>query len=175
MTVGQSSAPRSDAGVDGFDAMVVGELRDPYPDFARSRECSPVERQEPTIEGAPPAYAVYRHADVTRVLRDGLTFSSAVIAQGMAEAWGRKIIVGMDAPEHHRHRALVSEAFRQSTLARWEQSLVQRVLDDLIGGFADRGGANLVSEYTFPFPAKVIAGILGLPEADYQQFQHWAV
>ena len=134
-----------------------------------------MERQERTIEGAPPAYVVYRHADVTRVLRDGLTFSSAVIAQGMAEAWGRKIIVGMDAPEHHRHRALVSEAFRQSTLARWEQSLVQRVLDDLIDGFVDDGRANLVSEYTFPFPAKVIAGVLGLPEADYQQFQQWAI
>ena len=28
---------------------------------------------------------------------------------------------------------------------------------------------------TFAFPAKVISGVLGLPEADYQQFQEWAV
>src|ERR1700680_3809229 len=117
MTTRETGASRGDAGLNSFDAMVAEELRDPYPEFARLRERSPVLRQESTIEGAPPSYAVYRHADVMRVLRDGATFSSAVIAQGMAEVWGPKIIVGMDAPEHHRHRALVSVAFRQSTLA----------------------------------------------------------
>jgi cytochrome P450 len=76
---------------------------------------------------------------VTRVLRDGSTFSSAVIADGMREVWGRKIIVGMDAPEHQRHRALVSVAFRQRTLDRWEESLVGRVVDELIDAFVDRG------------------------------------
>jgi cytochrome P450 len=118
---------------------------------------------------------VYRHADVTRVLRDGETFSSALIAEGMAEVWGRKIIVGMDAPDHQRHRALVSLAFRQRALARWEESLVKRVVDDLTDHFSDRGRVNLVTAYTFPFPAKVIAGVLGLPEEDYRQFQRWAV
>lgn len=151
------------------------EVRDPYPEFAQLRVASPVVRQEAVFEGAAPSYVVYRHADVTRVLRDGETFSSTVIAEGMAEVWGRKIIVGMDAPEHQRHRALVSVAFRARTLARWEESLVGRVVDELIDQFADRGRANLVSEYTFPFPAKVIAGVLGLPEADYRQFQRWAV
>jgi cytochrome P450 len=175
MTTRETGASRGDAGLNSFDAMVAEELRDPYPEFARLRERSPVVRQESTIEGAPPSYAVYRHADVMRVLRDGATFSSAVIAQGMAEVWGPKIIVGMDAPEHHRHRALVSVAFRQSTLARWEDSLVRRVVDDLIDQFIDRGHANLVTEFTFAFPAKVIAGVLGLPEGDYRQFQQWAV
>jgi cytochrome P450 len=33
----------------------------------------------------------------------------------------------------------------------------------------------LAAEYTFGFPAKVISGVLGLPEEDYQQFQQWAV
>jgi len=175
MSAVETGASGGDAGFGTFDAMVAEELRDPYPEFARLREHSPVARQEPTTEGAPPAYAVYRHADVTRVLRGGATFSSAVIAQGMAEVWGRKIIVGMDAPEHHRHRALVSVAFRQTTLARWEDVLVRRVVDDLIDQFTDRGHANLVNEFTFAFPAKVIAGVLGLPEADYRQFQHWAL
>ena len=108
--------------------------RDPYPEFARLRRHSPVVRQESIYEGAPPSYVIYRHADVTAVLRDGNTFSSAVIAEGMRDVWGRKIIVGMDEPEHHRHRALVSVAFRQRTLARWEESLVGRVVHELIVG-----------------------------------------
>jgi cytochrome P450 len=109
------------------------------------------------------------------VLRDGATFSSSVIADGMREVWGRKIIVGMDAPEHQRHRALVSVVFRLSTLARWDESLVGRVVNELIDGFIDRGRADLVAGYTFAIPAKVISGVLGLPEEDYEQFQRWAV
>jgi cytochrome P450 len=164
-----------DAGSDAFDDPVVGEVRDPYPDFVHLREHSPVVREESIFEGAAASYVVYRHADVMRVLRDGETFSSAVIAEGMGEVWGRKIIVGMDEPEHHRHRALVSVAFRQRTVARWEESLVGRVVDELIDQFIDRGRVDLVKEFTFPFPAKVIAGVLGLPEEDYRQFQRWAV
>lgn len=165
----------NEPGSDDVDARGAGEVRDPYPDFVELRAHRPVLRQESIFEGAQPSYVVYRHADVTRVLRDGETFSSAVIAEGMGEVWGRKIIVGMDEPEHHRHRALVSMAFGQRTLARWEESLVGRVVDQLIDEFIDRGRTNLVSDYTFPFPAKVIAGVLGLPEEDYRQFQEWAV
>jgi cytochrome P450 len=160
----------------GFlDAADPGAVRDPYPEFAQLRRDSPVLRQDSVYDGAPASYVVYRHDDVTRVLRDGATFSSAVIADGMREVWGRKIIVGMDAPEHQQHRALVSVAFRQRTLARWEESLVGRVVDELIDQFVDRGHVDLATEYAFGFPAKVISGVLGLPEADYQQFQQWAV
>jgi cytochrome P450 len=160
----------------GFlDAADPGAVRDPYPEFARLRRQSPVLRRDSIYDGAPASYIVYRHEDVTRVLRDGATFSSAVIADGMREVWGRKIIVGMDAPDHQHHRALVSVAFRQRTLARWEESLVGRVVEQLIDQFVDRGQVDLAAEYTFGFPAKVISGVLGLPEEDYQQFQQWAV
>ena len=160
----------------GFlDSADPGAVRDPYPEFARLRRQSPVLRRDSIYDGAPASYIVYRHDDVTRVLRDGATFSSAVIADGMREVWGRKIIVGMDAPDHQHHRALVSVAFRQRTLARWEESLVGRVVEELIDQFVDRGEVDLAAEYTFGFPAKVISGVLGLPEEDYQQFQQWAV
>jgi cytochrome P450 len=81
----------------------------------------------------------------------------------------------MDPPEHQRHRALISVAFRQRTLARWEESLVRRLVDELIDEFVARGRTDLLREYTFGFPTKVIAGVLGLPEGDYEQFQHWAI
>jgi cytochrome P450 len=175
MAAAENASTTDDSGVDRLDDPVAGEVRDPYPEYAQLREHSPVIRQESIFEGAKPSYVVYRHADVTRVLRDGDTFSSTIIGEGMAEVWGRKIIVGMDAPEHQRHRALVSVAFRQRTLARWEETLVKRVVHDLIDQFIDRGRVDLVSAYTFAFPAKVIAGVLGLPEEDYRQFQEWAL
>ena len=160
----------------GFlDDLDQQSARDPYPEFARLRRDSPVLRHASDLDGGAASYTVYRHSDVTRVLRDGATFSSEVIAAGMREVWGRKIIAGMDAPEHQRHRALVSVAFRQRTLARWEETLVARVVHDLIDQFVERGHVDLVTGFTFGFPAKVISGVLGLAEDDYEQFQRWAV
>jgi cytochrome P450 len=120
-------------------------------------------------------FFVYRHEDIAQVLRDGDTFSSAhIIDLIMGPIMGEHIMLGMDDPQHRRYRALVSTAFRQKVLARWEDELVVAVANDLIDAFADRGRAELVREFNFPFPTKVIAGILGLPREDYRQFQLWS-
>jgi cytochrome P450 len=157
------------------DYSVAGDVRDPYPDFVSLRLENPVVRYEPFIDGGRASFLVYRHADVTKLLRDNATFSSAILREAMGEVMGQQIILAMDEPEHYRHRALVSAAFRQRALARWEESLVKGVVHDLIDRFVNRGHVNLVSEFTFLFPTKIIAGVLGLPTEDYRQFQQWAV
>jgi cytochrome P450 len=134
-----------------------------------------VELPQPTGATPQAMFLVYRHDDVAHVLRDGETFSSHNLIDIMGPAMGEHIILGMDEPEHRRHRALVSTAFRQKILAHWETSLVRAVIDDLIDVFAERGHAELVRELTFPFPSQVIAGVLGLPRTDYPQFQRWSV
>jgi cytochrome P450 len=53
--------------------------------------------------------------------------------------------------------------------------LVGRVGGDIVDGFADRGKADLVKDFTFPYPSRVIAGLLGLPEEDYPKFQRWSI
>jgi cytochrome P450 len=174
--VTQANAVDSDfESFDNFDYSVAGDVRDPYPDYVSIRTETPVKFQEPLFEGGKPSYLVYRHADVNRMLRDNDAFSSTILGEAMGEVMGRKIILAMDEPEHHRHRALVSVAFRQKTLARWEESLVQQVVDGLIDRFISRGRAELVGEFTFLFPTMVIAGVLGLPTEDYRQFQQWAL
>jgi cytochrome P450 len=84
-------------------------------------------------------------------------------------------MLGMDEPEHGRHRALVSKAFSQKALARWEDDLVTEVGNALIDRFVDRGSADLVKEFNFPYPTRIIAGLLGLPQEDYAQFQKWSI
>ena len=110
------------------------------------------------------------------MLRDGETFSSAhIIDLIMGPVMGEHIMLGMDDPQHRRYRALVATAFRQKVLATWETDLVAKVVNDLIDRFADRGHAELVREFTFPYPTQIIAGILGLPRQDYKQFQRWSI
>ena len=159
-----------------FDYTLAGDVRDPFPAFARAREETPVLREpNPFDPDGPPNFQVYRHADVTRLFKDNATFSSSNLRDTMGPAMGEHIILGMDEPEHRRHRALVSTAFRQRALARWEATLVREVVDGLIDRFADRGHADLVPELTFLFPSQVVAGVLGLPKEDFRQFQKWAV
>src|SRR5258707_230432 len=151
------------AGFNNFDYRLAGDVRDPYPELADTRRATPVQGFGPTGDdpGSMELFMAFSYEAVTRVLRDNETFSSAILGEVMGEVMGHKIILAMDQPEHRRHRSLVSTAFRQSALARWEETLVQSVVDDLIDQFVDQGHAELVYDFTFPFPTKVVAGVLG--------------
>lgn len=152
------------------------EVRDPYAALAAAREATPVLAVPNALDpSGPPAFAVHRHADITRVLRDNAVFSSSVLQSTMGPAMGDRILVGMDEPRHRVQRALVSVAFRQRALGRWEDALVKRVVDNLVDGFVADGHAELVRQFNFSFPTQVIAAVLGLPADDYQRFRRWAL
>lgn len=161
-----------------FDDAVAGDVRDPYPELARARREEPVQRLDSSLmphDDSGAVYFVYRYDDVVRVLRDAETFSSAhIIDLIMGPVMGEHIMLGMDGPRHRRYRALVSTAFRPAAMDRWEDEQAERAAIDLIERFASRGRAELVREFTFPYPTRIIAGILGLPHEDYQQFQRWS-
>jgi cytochrome P450 len=160
-----------------FTDTVAGDVRDPYPDLAIKRRESPVDLNvQMGYDLADRLTAtVYRYDDVATVLRDNVTYSSGAIRDLMAVVMGPYVMVGMDEPEHKRHRHLVSHAFRSKALAHWEDDLIGDVIDELIDNFADRGNAELVREFTFRFPVQVIAEVLGVPRADYEKFHQWAV
>jgi cytochrome P450 len=161
-----------------FDDAVSGDVRDPYTELARLRREEPVQRIDTSAmphQESKPVFIVYRHEEVAQMLRDNETFSSAIIIDAFGDVLGKHVMLGMDEPEHGRHRALVSKAFSQKALARWEDELVGRVGNELIDGFAGRGRADLVKEFTFPYPTQIIAGLLGLPREDYPQFQRWSI
>lgn len=161
-----------------FDDVVSGDVRDPYTELARLRREEPVQRID--ISGMPheeskPVFMVYRHEDVIKMLRDNETFSSSIIIDTFGDVLGQQVMLGMDEPQHGRHRALVSKAFSPRAVAGWEQELVIPVANLLIDRFADRGHADLVKEFNFEYPTRIIARILGLPEGDYEQFQRWSI
>ncbi len=152
-----------------FDPMaqftgVAGDVRDPYPSFHEKRRDRPVEL---TADGS---YEVYTYDLVSQVMRDNVTFASGSIREFMSVVMGPYPLVGMDEPEHRRLRSLVAQAFRARTLAHWDQDLVVPVVDDMIDGFIERGEADLVSEFTYHYPAQVIAAILGLAREDHAFF-----
>ena len=158
----------------------LGGVEDPYPYLASARRKASVtvDWPLPFDDGAPPGddqrFCVLSHDEVLAVLRDHETFSSRLLSEIMGPMFAGTMIA-MDEPEHRAHRALVASAFRPKLLAQWEQTLVRRVVDELIDSFAPLGEADLVRYFTFAFPVRVIARILGLPDRDAQQFQRWAI
>ncbi|MGP0031163.1 MAG: cytochrome P450 [Acidimicrobiales bacterium] len=163
--------------------VVSGNIRDPYPRLAELRRESPVHTgpidlgegiTEPSDPNRPAPVTVFGFDETVQVLRDNETYSSSVYEGVMGLVMGRTILQ-MDEPEHRLARALVAPSFRSKILERWEEGLVEVVVNELVDSFYDRGRADLVREVTFNFPAQVIARILGLPRADYARFQRWAI
>ena len=164
-------------------AQGAGAVRDPYPGLAAMRAQAPVHRIDlrggppaasPMTEAPPEIYAVLDFEGVYQVLRDGVRFSSAGYARSMGGVMGHTILE-MDGDEHLRHRALLSRAFTRRALERWEHELVRPVIEAFVDRFATRGAADLVRELTFPFPVRILAGMLGLPESTHDRFHRLAV
>lgn len=175
----------ADAPYDPFDDFnrfhALGVVRDPYPRLAELRREGSVHKG--TLRGmcgqpelsweTGNTYIVLTHDAATRVLLDGETFSSAVYARSLGRVFGRSILE-MDEPAHSRYRGLIQKAFSKSALDRWEHELVRPIVNRMIDRFAGRGRADLVRELTFPFPVSVIAGMIGLDEADLPAFHRMA-
>jgi cytochrome P450 len=112
---------------------------------------------------------------VTKVLRSpGRPFSSHAYANTMGIVMGHSILE-MDEPEHAKYRTTLEAAFSRKAMERWEREIITPTIQHHIDRFAERGRADLVREFTFPYPVHVITGLLGLPPEDLPQFHRWAI
>jgi cytochrome P450 len=162
-------------------AELAGDVRDPYPMLAGIRADTPVlevhfgpgsDRRPRPDQQAPrmtSLFTVASHELAQQVLTDSVRFSSSGYATTIGHVMGRTILQ-MDPPEHQRHRALVAKAFRARVLDQWSDTIIGATVTELIDAFASDGHGDLIPQLTFPFPVRVIARILGLPEADWPRF-----
>lgn len=171
----QSQTPN--AGVDN-----LAELqRDPYPFFASRRGeagvfAGTVTDYSKTPESLRPTrqYAAMSYDAVNTALRDAHVFSSAMYDSTIGLFIGPSILA-MEGKKHREHRNLVSAAFKSKSLAQWEPAIVRPICDQLIDEFVSSGQTDLIRNYTFEFPTRVIAKLLGLPAEDLPMFRRWAV
>lgn len=156
-------------------------LRDPYPFFAHKRRASGVFRgtvmdYSKTPESLLPKreYSAMSFNAVNTVFRDGRVFSSAPYDKTIGLFMGPTILA-MEGKKHRDHRNLVSAAFKSKALAQWEPKIVRPICNALIDEFIETGEADLVRNFTFEFPTRVIARLLGLPDDDLPMFRTRAV
>jgi cytochrome P450 len=154
-------------------------LDDPYPQYAALRAAKPVEEHEFGF------YALWRHADVTGVLKSGLSVDDANIDQaspmreayeaiyseyGMERRGGGLSMLDRDPPDHTRLRRLVSQAFTPKRVENLMPA-IESLVDDALDQMADEGTVNLIDALAFPLPFAVITEMLGMPETDVNRLR----
>ncbi len=155
----------------------------PHPHYERMRAEEPVAWIEASQE-----YLVTRHDLVLEVLRDPETFSSrrtralmplsredlARVKAAQDEGHPRlAMLIAADAPDHTRHRRLVSKAFSPRTIATREDS-VRAITTRLIDSWIDRDRIEFVQDFAVPLPVEVIADALNIPHDLMGEFKRWS-
>ncbi|MFP6664426.1 MAG: cytochrome P450 [Deltaproteobacteria bacterium] len=154
-----------------FGGGMMSPMRDVHCVYARLRREHPAECIK--SEGAE-TWLITRYDDVNRILSDAQTFSSAANARGIGLVMGRTLIE-MDGAEHLRQRRLVTPSFSPRAVRERATSVIDEAIDTLIDDFVRDGQADLVSQFTFTFPIRVIANLIGVPIEDFHQFHTWAL
>jgi cytochrome P450 len=124
-------------------------------------------------------WVVSRYADVARVARDDLTFSSArgiTIPHPVPPVEGlppdqqlRMIPIDVDPPQFFAYRKLVDPLFSPARLPHQEPD-VREIVGRLIDAFIAKGRCDLHEDFAKPLPGILTVRILGLPEADWRRY-----
>jgi cytochrome P450 len=115
-------------------------------------------------------WTLFDFESVFAAFREDTVFASEMYNNTIGLVFGPTIL-GMHGKQHHDHRSLVSKAFKQSALTKWEPEVIDPICDQLVDEFKNDGGADLVKAVTFEFPTRVTAALLGLPEQDLEMFR----
>jgi cytochrome P450 len=146
--------------------------RDPYPTYAELRE-APVQQVGPMG-----AWAVTRYDDVQYALKHPELFSSTAFQAMFRPPWlphnpFADCLLVKDGSEHAKLRALINRAFVPKNIAALEPR-VREIAHDLADRLRDRSEFDFISGFAIPFPARVIAEILGVDPALHERFSVWA-
>jgi cholest-4-en-3-one 26-monooxygenase len=154
-------------------------------ELAELRRASPVWWNEQPLDqggfGDGGYWVVSKHRDIRDVSLRTDVFSSATksivpryredLAQGQIEA-GRTSMIMMDDPEHSRLRKIVSRAFTPRAVERLRADLGERARHITIQAAAE-GSGDFVRQVACELPLQAIAGLLGVPLADYDKLFDW--
>ncbi|MFC8919620.1 cytochrome P450 [Streptomyces sp. NPDC057116] len=159
----------------------------PHDAFRELRDHHPVAWQdEYEVRGWPAGpgfWAVTRHSDVVRVLKDARTFSSCLGATQIRDPdpadlpFIRRMMLNQDPPGHARLRRLVSRAFTPRRTDRFEATVRWRARELLTAAHAAArdgdGTTDAVRAVTDEYALLNLTDLLGVPGADRGLLHTW--
>jgi cytochrome P450 len=119
-------------------------------------------------------WVVSRYADVERVIKDDVSFSSEHLdapspRQGVVIPGAplRQIPIEMDPPDYTPFRTMLNSWFSPGASRAWEPQL-RDITTAFVNRFIEKGAADLVLDLANPVPAVFTAMLLGLPVEDWR-------
>jgi cytochrome P450 len=157
-------------------AMPADFLANPYPVYDLLRSTEPVKRMP---DGS---LFLTRHADLVRVYKDAVTFSSDKKAEFTPKygaespllAHHTTSLVFNDPPLHSRVRRLIMGALTRRAIDELEDGLCTLV-DGLLDNIAAKGGGCLIEDFASAIPIEVIGNLLAIPHADRAPLRAWSL
>ena len=154
--------------------------RHAYEVYARMREEQPIHCI--VHKNGSRTWLVTRHEDVLAILKDPrftknyLRVADDDFASSLTrvDRFMMNNLLGLDPPDHTRLRALVQKAF-SPRLIRAMRPRIQAIADELLDAVQEQGQMELIADYAFPLPIRVIAELLGIPPEDKEKFRHWSL
>ena len=159
----------------------------PHAAYRTLRDHHPVAwQEEPEVLGWPAGpgfWAVTRHADVVRVLKDPAAYSSYAGATQIRDPdpddlpFIRRMMLNQDPPDHGRLRRAVSRAFTPRRIERFESVVRERARTLLAKAVAEAragdGICDLVAAVTDDYALLNLSDLLGVPARDRELLLHW--
>ncbi|MGB3412369.1 MAG: cytochrome P450 [Microthrixaceae bacterium] len=146
-------------------------VNDPYTTYGWMRENSPV-YWDSTNE----LWGVSRYDDIIEIEKNKHVFINSDKEKGgyRPNIPADDAIIGLDDPEHHQRRGLVSRRFTPRGVSKWEDH-VRAVSNELIDEAISHGGPiEVVNELAAPLAAEMIGLLLGFPEEMWPKLMAWS-
>ncbi len=160
-----------------FNPEAPAFLRDPY------RFYRVLQLEKPKFKTALGYYVLTRDREVRAILNDrrfGRDFQGVTTGGPEAEKRNpflrepavssmRRWMLVLDPPDHSRIRGLVNKAFSARRVQDMRE-LVARIVDEALAGLAGKRSVDLMRDFAYVVPQRVICELLGIPESERQGF-----
>jgi hypothetical protein len=138
---------------------------DPYSVLASLRTESPLVTKDGDL------VVIARYADCQQVLRNPTVCNDPKLSRlGKHHPERPESLLFLDPPVHSRIRKLVSKAFTPRVVAGLEPQ-IQEIVDELIANMAGKTELDVISDFAFPLPVRIMCLLLGIPVEEFADFE----
>src|SRR6478672_11537438 len=153
----------------GSEISVAQLEADPYPVYEQLRAEQPVCYVESVG-----LWLVTRWDDVQYVDKTPALFTGETEPSTLNRTFGKNLL-GSEGAYHDRIRKIIYPWFRVGAIGDYPDTVITPIANELVDAFADRGEADLVSEFAEPLSARVLKRALGLGFVEEETLRRWFV
>ena len=143
------------------------------PAFSITSEAVHRARERSWYATTPYGIAVLRYEQMNKLLKSRQLRQGSIawpahngVSEGPFARWWSSWLLNKEGEEHRRLRRLMTPAFSQQLIVDLVPRF-QALAGELVDNFAEPDRCEFVSEFAEPYSARVIAIMLGLPEAEW--------